>query len=175
MNTWSDDSIVFWRSNAHGSFGEPELVESSVGEELPTSIEPGDIDGDGDTDILVPYLGVGCNCCGSSECNSPGCRQIVCASAPECCDGWSATCAALAAQDCCCCGAEDCDDRVVWYRNDGNDCNGNRVPDECEPDCNGNGITDACDVRKGTSIDCDGNGIPDECDTGWNRGRRIAQ
>jgi hypothetical protein len=53
-----------------------------------------------------------------------------------------------------------------WYRNDGNDCNGNRVPDECEPDCNGNGITDECDIRSGTSRDCDGNGIPDECDTG---------
>lgn len=53
-----------------------------------------------------------------------------------------------------------------WYRNDGNDCNGNRVPDECEPDCNGNGITDECDIRSGTSPDCDGSGTPDECDTG---------
>ena len=44
------------------------------------------------------------------------------------------------------------------------DCNGNGVPDECEPDCNGNGVADECDITSGTSQDCNGNGIPDECD-----------
>ncbi len=44
------------------------------------------------------------------------------------------------------------------------DCNGNRIPDECEPDCNGNGVADECDISAGTSPDCNGNGVPDECD-----------
>jgi hypothetical protein len=58
------------------------------------------------------------------------------------------------------------------------DCNGNVIPDECEPDCNTNGIADQCDISGGGSDDCnenlvpdeceddcDGDGIPDECDT----------
>ena len=44
------------------------------------------------------------------------------------------------------------------------DCNGNQIPDECEPDCNGNQIQDSCDISTGTSHDCNGNGVPDECD-----------
>ncbi len=58
------------------------------------------------------------------------------------------------------------------------DCNGNYIPDECEPDCNANGIADECDITEGRSNDCnlntvpdecepdcDGDGIPDDCDT----------
>jgi hypothetical protein len=44
------------------------------------------------------------------------------------------------------------------------DCNGNGVPDECEPDCNANGVPDSCDLAQGTSQDCNSNGAPDECD-----------
>jgi hypothetical protein len=48
------------------------------------------------------------------------------------------------------------------------DCNGNAIPDECEPggnsDCNVNGFSDLCDLFRGTSADCNGNGVPDECD-----------
>jgi hypothetical protein len=58
------------------------------------------------------------------------------------------------------------DNRVVWYENQQNDCDGNSVPDECEPDCNLNGIADACDIRSGFSLDCNANGVPDPCDTG---------
>jgi len=45
------------------------------------------------------------------------------------------------------------------------DCNGNVVPDECEPneDCNNNTIQDICDIAAGTSDDCNGDGEPDEC------------
>jgi hypothetical protein len=46
------------------------------------------------------------------------------------------------------------------------DCDGNGVPDECDPDCNANGIPDTCDLLNGTSKDCNGNGILDECETG---------
>jgi len=44
------------------------------------------------------------------------------------------------------------------------DCDGNTVPDVCDPDCNTNGIPDACDIANGTSLDCNLNGVPDECD-----------
>lgn len=48
------------------------------------------------------------------------------------------------------------------------DCNGNAVPDDCEPDCNANGQADACDIVNGSSDDCDANGVPDDCDPDCN-------
>ena len=48
------------------------------------------------------------------------------------------------------------------------DCNTNRVPDECEPggdqDCNLNETSDLCDIFTSSSPDCDRNGVPDECE-----------
>ncbi len=68
------------------------------------------------------------------------------------------------------------------------DCNGNLIPDECEPDCDGNTIPDECDqmnclpsdtfcqdcnsnstidicdITSGNNGDCNSNGIPDVCD-----------
>ena len=38
------------------------------------------------------------------------------------------------------------------------DCDGNYVPDECDPNCNNDGVPDACEAN------CDGAGLPDECD-----------
>ncbi|GMU80234.1 MAG: hypothetical protein AMXMBFR47_01050 [Planctomycetota bacterium] len=52
----------------------------------------------------------------------------------------------------------------------GADCNGNRVPDECDiasgfdGDCNANAIPDSCDIAEGTAVDCDGNGVIDSCE-----------
>lgn len=45
----------------------------------------------------------------------------------------------------------------------GDDCNGNQVPDACEPDCNANGVADSCDID-GASLDVNLNGVPDECE-----------
>jgi len=40
------------------------------------------------------------------------------------------------------------------------DCDGNGVPDECDPDCNGNGTPDACEVTRITQIiDATGDGM----------------
>jgi len=44
------------------------------------------------------------------------------------------------------------------------DCDGNGVPDNCDPDCNLNGIADGCDITGGASQDCNTNTVPDECD-----------
>lgn len=46
----------------------------------------------------------------------------------------------------------------------GEDCNDNGEPDECETDCNQNGTPDDCDVDAGISPDCNNNRTPDECD-----------
>ncbi|MEM1452224.1 MAG: hypothetical protein AAGI22_24165 [Planctomycetota bacterium] len=43
------------------------------------------------------------------------------------------------------------------------DCDGNGIPDACQPDCNANGVADSCDIASGTSPDANGDGIPDEC------------
>ena len=57
-----------------------------------------------------------------------------------------------------------------------NDCNGNDMPDDCDPDCNANDVPDDCDLDCsigecaghpfgcGNSVDCNANEIPDECD-----------
>ncbi len=80
----------------------------------------------------------------------------------------------LVPQDCNANGAADtCD--VLFAASA--DCNGNAIPDECEPDCdadgqpdeceadcNGNGTPDDCDLLAGTATDCNLNGILDECD-----------
>ncbi|MCP3905017.1 MAG: hypothetical protein GY715_15445, partial [Planctomycetes bacterium] len=55
------------------------------------------------------------------------------------------------------------------------DCDGDNVPDSCEPDCNRNGTPDDCELNCTQSCpgdppgipsatDCNHNGIPDECD-----------
>lgn len=45
------------------------------------------------------------------------------------------------------------------------DCDGNLIPDECDPnlDCNNNTVQDICDIAATTSQDCDSNRVPDEC------------
>ncbi len=60
-------------------------------------------------------------------------------------------------------GPRDCDGNGVPDDCDP-DCSGNGVPDACEPDCNGNTVADDCDLQQGTSQDCNANDVPDECD-----------
>ncbi len=59
----------------------------------------------------------------------------------------------------------------------GNDCDGNLLPDNCQPDCNKDGTIDACEVDCNADgvpdecqdlEDCDGNGIPDVCELAGN-------
>jgi hypothetical protein len=70
------------------------------------------------------------------------------------------------------CG-EDCNENGIsdWrdvHDGTSDDCNHNRIPDECEvgwdQDCNENGVPDLCDIYDGTSQDFNNNGIPDECE-----------
>jgi hypothetical protein len=52
---------------------------------------------------------------------------------------------------------------IAWHENLGDDCDGDAVPDACEPDCDANGRADACDLAAGEP-DCNGNAVPDGCD-----------
>ena len=47
------------------------------------------------------------------------------------------------------------------------DCDGNGIPDSCQPDCNGDGNPDSCEILDG-AIDKDADGIPDSCE--YSRG-----
>ncbi|MCP3981182.1 MAG: exo-alpha-sialidase [bacterium] len=52
---------------------------------------------------------------------------------------------------------------VLWYANILGDCNGNGVPDSCEPDCDANGVTDECEIATAPWLDCNGDGVLDAC------------
>ena len=95
------------------------------------------------------------DCCLTAHgpgCSSSEIEQCVCALDPYCCSTeWDRICAALVE-------AEECGSCNVTT-----DCNGNQIPDECEPDCNSNGVADQCDIDFGTSQDCQPDGIPDDC------------
>jgi hypothetical protein len=53
---------------------------------------------------------------------------------------------------------------ISLYENTSDDCNGDGVPNSCEPDCNDNGLADGCELRSFEAFDCNGNFVPDDCD-----------
>ena len=56
------------------------------------------------------------------------------------------------------CNGNEVSDVVDILSGASDDCDGNWVPDECQPDCNGDGVPDAC------VPDCDSDGTPDDCE-----------
>jgi hypothetical protein len=62
------------------------------------------------------------------------------------------------------CNGNGIDDLVDIANQTSFDCDGNGVPDECQPDCDGDGWIDACD----NDSDIDGDGIPDNCELDCN-------
>ncbi len=67
------------------------------------------------------------------------------------------------------CNNNGIDDMVEVSSGSACDCNGNYIPDVCEPDCNNNYMADECDISSGESFDCNVNGIPDECESDCNQ------
>lgn len=132
-----------------------------------------DCNGDGVGDVCAITSGM------SRDCNTNGMPDdCEIAAIHDCCDTLHGPRCSNAAIAACVCGLDPycCEqewDRVCVARvidetcgrcNTVSDCDGNSIPDACEPDCNTNGVTDACDILDGTSVDCQPNGIPDECD-----------
>ena len=77
------------------------------------------------------------------------------------------------------CNKNGIDDDFDIYDGTSSDCDGNAIPDECDPmedcnqngvfdpceiDCDGSGTPDDCDISNDPSLDCDGNGVIDNCD-----------
>ncbi len=58
-------------------------------------------------------------------------------------------------------------DNVLFFdTSNTNDCDGNGVPDACDPDADGDGVPDGCDLCQGddASGDSDGDGVCDDTD-----------
>ena len=82
---------------------------------------------------------------------------------PAACDRDRDTVPDVCVADCDRNGARDVDEILAGTKSD---CDGNGVPDECDPDedCNGNGVQDICDVAAHASPDLNDNDVPDECE-----------
>ncbi len=100
------------------------------------------------------------DCCQTGHgagCSNPAIEACVCAADAFCCSTyWDRTCM----EEVTLLGCGAC--AMV------SDCNGNAVPDACEPDCNSNGVADECDIIAATSADCEPDGVPDECEPDCN-------
>ncbi len=158
------DNKIAWYEKLDGvdSFGPERIVSSGAQQAL--YVSAGDLDADGDLDLVSASFGSSTiawheNTDGAGTFGPP---RSVTATA------FGATSVIAADLD----GDGDADlvhtsqndDSVRWQENQGNDCNGNGIPDACEPDCNANGRADACDLAAGASADCNANSAPDECD-----------
>jgi hypothetical protein len=156
-----DAEIVWYRNtDGSGSFGPAQVVSGDI---AAAAIVVVDLDGDGDGDVLSatgPEIAWFANTDGVGTFGS---KRIVDSTVSGTQDVFATDIDGDTDLDVL--SASSSDSRIAWYPNASDDCDGNGVPDTCEPDCNGNGITDACDIRVGASIDCNANRVPDECDT----------
>ena len=155
------DSKIAWYGKTDGldDYGPQQVISTAtVG---PVSVHAADLDGDGDADVISASQGDHTivwleNIDGAGTFDPPQTISV---------DALLATSVHAADID----GDGDidvlsssqADGKIAWYENTGDDCNGNTVPDGCEPDCNANGITDACELAAGTKADCNTNQIPD--------------
>ncbi|HPF40199.1 MAG TPA: VCBS repeat-containing protein [Phycisphaerae bacterium] len=154
---------ISWYENldALGSFGERNVIDDVSGEV--DRIDVIDLDRDGDLDVLAVSVDADTitwyeNLDGQQN-YSPGTLVLTPANDPR-----DARAADLDGDgDLDIASVSLADNRVIYYPNLANDCNGNGVPDACEldgADCNENGVPDECE----SPADCDANGIPDICD-----------
>jgi len=65
------------------------------------------------------------------------------------------------------CNGNGIDDVVDILNGTAADCDGNTVPDICQPDCDSDGIPNVCEITSGAS-DCDADALPDACEIASN-------
>jgi hypothetical protein len=159
----NDPEEIAWYENIHSASGFAPKSTISTGVQAPRYPLGADLDGDGDLDAVSASSDDGKIAWyeNTDGAGSFGDQQLISTSAAG---AW-----ALHAADIDGDGDQDVlsvaetANAIAWYENESDDCNGNTVPDSCEPDCDGNGVVDACDIRGGVSRDCDADGVPDQC------------
>jgi len=158
------DNKIAWyeKLDDQDGYGPQQLISTNAS--LALSVFARDLDGDGDLDVLSASGGD--NKIAWYE-NSDGLgdfgpEQVITTDAGGA--GWVYAADIDGDGDADVISGSDGNNRIAWYENLADDCDGNTVPDACEPDCNSNGRTDACDVGSGSSFDCNANDVPDECD-----------
>jgi hypothetical protein len=212
------DNKVAWYENIDGlgNFGPPQVISTTA--DFVTSVFAGDLDGDGDADVIsgsihnykiawyenidglgnfgpqqvVTVAGNGTSSVFLADLNGDGAPDILSTSGfddiawHENVDGLGGfgprrviTTNAIGPRsvfaldldgdgDFDVLSASEFDNKIAWYENTGNDCNGNRIPDACESDIDGDGLIDDCDFCAGgaASGDSNANGITDLVDFG---------
>lgn len=160
----SPGSVALYRNlDGNGNFGSAETIAAVEGA---TWVHAADVDGDGDEDVLTTSFFDGV-IAWHENLNASGtfAEPRVVFQTPRRFGEFSVYAADLDNDgDLDVASVNQEERRVRWFRNLGNDCNGNLVPDSCEADCNANGIPDDCDLR-GVSTDCNANAVPDECES----------
>ncbi len=190
LSASSRDRKIAWYENTNqlGNFGPQQIISDDV--IGATAVIAGDLDGDGDMDVLsaaashagvawyqnIDGLGTFSSGLAFTDALWPA-RSVIVADL----DGDGDTDVVSGASGT---GPES----ISWHENEadcnsngisdgcdlgdktGSDCNGNLLIDECDidlglrPDCNTNRVPDWCDILNGVSPDCNANYRPDECD-----------
>lgn len=160
------DANIAWYENTNGlgAFGPRIVISDTLSGAW--ALDAADVDGDGDTDVLTASvyndtLAWFENLDGAGDFSS---AHIISNQLPRVRSVFAVDLSGDGDIDVL--SASPDDDAVRWYRNIGDDCDHNGIPDRCEPqeDCNGNGIYDICESQ----ADCNGNGIQDICELTGN-------
>ena len=165
----SEDSMWVFHNDGNASFSLEATRQTNA---TPHSVDTGDIDLDGDLDIIVTHVGSGQQLLFHNEGNGlfPTSQSLTMTGGPAEVkfadvdgDGYLDVVSGNVNN------AQRGASVLMQGTCEGLDCNNNGIEDICElPDCNVNGVPDDCDIASGFSFDTDSNGVPDECQTDCN-------
>ena len=155
-------TVVWLANDGTGSFGSGGVLDDSAAGAR--SVFAADLDGDADRDVLVAVTDddeiVWYENTDGAGSFGPG--QVVTARALG---AWAAIAADMDGDgDTDALSASRDDDTIAWHENGSDDCNGNEIPDACEPDCDTSGVPDACESACAPACDDDGDLCADDLD-----------